>query len=137
MSITNIQFRTENSLSAKKLDDLMEAVGWRRRGADAWDRICALSSLLVTAWDGERIVGLGRILDDGTMAMVYDVAVHPDHQGRGVGREIMNRIVSHLKSRPYQSVGLFAWSQNPMNVPFYEKFGFRQVDFGMKFDPSA
>ena len=137
MAMTDIQFRSDSALPARKLDDLVEAVGWGRRGGDAWERICAASSLLVTAWDGERLVGLGRVLDDGTMAMVYDVAVHPDHQGRGIGGEIMKRIVTHLKSRPYQSAGLFAWSQNPMNLPFYEKFGFRPVGFGMKFDPGA
>lgn len=134
MAIIDYQFRTDSTPPAEKLDDLIEAVGWGRRGAKAWDRICALSSLLVTVWDGEDIVGMGRVLDDGTMCMVYDIAVHPDHQGRGIGSRIMAGIVEHLKSQSYQSIGLFAWAANPMNVPFYEKFGFTRVDFGMKFD---
>ena len=135
MADASYEYRTERSLAAGKLDDLIEAVGWGRRGDAAWARICALSSLLVTVWDGERIVGLGRVLEDGTMCMLYDIAVHPDHQGRGIGTEIMNRIVDRLRQQSHQSVGLFAWSGSPMNVPFYEKFGFRRVDFGMKFDP--
>ena len=134
MAITDYRFRTDGSAPAEKLDDLIEAVGWGRRGDAAWHRICALSSLLVTVWDGDDIVGMGRVLDDGTMCMVYDIAVHPDHQGRGIGSHIMARIVDHLKSQSYQSVGLFAWAANPMNVPFYEKFGFARVDFGMKLD---
>ena len=134
MAITDYRFRTDGSAPAEKLDDLIEAVGWGRRGDAAWDRICALSALLVTVWDGDDIVGMGRVLDDGTMCMVYDIAVHPDHQGRGIGSRIMARIVDHLKSQSYQSVGLFAWAANPMNVPFYEKFGFARVDFGMKLD---
>ncbi|NIA70063.1 GNAT family N-acetyltransferase [Pelagibius litoralis] len=137
MAVTEFQFRTENPVPAEKLDDLIEAVGWGRRGADAWDRICALSSLLITAWDRERLVGMGRILEDGTMCMVYDVAVHPAYQSRGIGTEIMKRIVGQLKNRPYQSIGLFAWNRNPVNVPFYEKFGFRKINFGMKFEPDS
>ena len=137
MAITEIKYRTENSVPAEELDDLIDAVGWGRRGAEAWDRICALSSLLVTAWDLERVVGMGRLLEDGTMCMVYDVAVHPNYQGQGIGTEIMNRIVCRLQSQPYQSIGLFAWRQSPTNIRFYEKFGFLKVDFGMKFDPEA
>ena len=137
MADANYRFRTERSLSAEKLDDLIEAVGWGRRGAEAWARICSISSLLITVWDGERIVGLGRVLEDGTMCMLYDIAVHPDHQGRGIGTEIMNRIVDRLREQSHKSVGLFAWSESPMNVPFYEKFGFRRVDFGMKFYPAG
>ncbi|MHA1154127.1 MAG: GNAT family N-acetyltransferase [Alphaproteobacteria bacterium] len=137
MAITQYKFRTENSVTAEKLDYLIEAVGWGRRGGDAWDRICSLSSLLVTAWDRDEIVGMGRVLEDGTMCMVYDIAVHPHHQGRGIGTEIMNRIVGQLKSQSYQSIGLFAWNENPMNVPFYEKFGFLKVDFGMKLELST
>lgn len=135
MKTSEYVYRTTNSLPAEKLDSLIEAVGWGRRGAAAWARICSLSSIIVTAWDLEQIVGVGRVLEDGTMCMVYDVAVHPDHQGNGIGTEIMNRIVSNLEDKPYQSIGLFAWSDNPMNVPFYEKFGFSKVDFGMKLAP--
>lgn len=137
MAIAGIRFRTESSVPAEQLDDLVAAVGWGRRGAEAWARICAASSLLVTAWHDDRIVGMGRILEDGTMCMLYDIAVHPDYQGRGIGSEIMTRIVERLKGEPYQSVGLFAWSRNPVNVAFYEKFGFRSVDFAMKFAPGG
>ena len=141
MGSDDIRFSTENPVPAGPLDGLIEAVGWGRRGEAAWAKICARSSLLVTAWEGgraderedERLVAMGRILEDGVMCMVYDVAVHPLYQGRGIGSAVMERIVSHLERQSFQSVGLFAWDKNPVNGPFYERFGFTRVGYGMKF----
>ena len=149
MGIEGIRFSTDNPVPAGPLDGLIEAVGWGRRGAAAWAKICARSSLLVTAWEGgradaweggraderedERLVAMGRILEDGVMCMVYDVAVHPLYQGRGIGSAVMERIVGHLERQSFQSVGLFAWDKNPVNGPFYERFGFARVGYGMKF----
>ncbi|WP_420345397.1 GNAT family N-acetyltransferase [Pelagibius sp.] len=133
MSSDGIRFSTDNPVPAGPLDGLIEAVGWGRRGEAAWAKICARSSLLVTAWEDARLVGMGRILEDGVMCMVYDVAVHPLYQGRGIGSAVMRRIVGHLERQSFQSVGLFAWDQNPVNGPFYERFGFARVGYGMKF----
>ena len=133
MGTEGIRFSTENPVPAGPLDGLIEAVGWGRRGEAAWTKICARSSLLVTAWEDARLVGMGRILEDGVMCMVYDVAVHPLYQGRGIGSAVMRRIVGHLERQSFQSVGLFAWDKNPVNGPFYERFGFARVGYGMKF----
>ena len=137
MGITGIRFSTEKHLPAEALDDLIDAVGWGRRGATVWAKICERSSLLVTAWEDEKLVGMGRALDDGMMGMIYDVAVHPRRQGRGIGRAIMQRITNYLEQQSLQSVGLFAWDKNPMTGPFYKGFGFTRVDFGMRWDPPA
>lgn len=41
------------------------------------------SRTVLTAWDGERLVGLARVLDDSELvAFVHYVLVHPEYQGR-------------------------------------------------------
>ena len=43
------------------------------------------SSTVVTAWDGDRLAGLVRVLDDSEMvAYMHYVLVHPAYQGRGL-----------------------------------------------------
>lgn len=114
------------------LDELTDSVGWGVRGEKAWQRIMELSSFCVTAWDDKRLIGMSRILEDGIMCMVYDVIVHPDYQGHGLGSEIMKRITDEIELSDFHSVGLFAWDGNPLNKSFYKKFGFTEVTTGMK-----
>lgn len=45
-----------------------------------------------------RIVGMGRVIGDGGLFFqVTDIAVEPEHQGRGLGKAIVHEIVEHLK----------------------------------------
>ena len=49
----------------------------------------------VSAWDGDRLVGFARAISDGaTNAYVSTVAVLPEHQKRGIGREIIQRLLA-------------------------------------------
>jgi GNAT superfamily N-acetyltransferase len=89
-------------------------------------RIGAARSLfgVTVTLDGE-VIGIGRIIGDGGYFFdVTDIAVLPAHQGKGVGKAIMGRLVEWLKANaPAKSfVSLFADVGAP---PLYEKFGFR------------
>jgi ribosomal protein S18 acetylase RimI-like enzyme len=70
-------------------------------------------------------VGMGRIVGDGgTVYQITDMAVHPDHQRRGLGTRVMEAILDYLEreapSRAY--VNLFADVEG-----FYERFGFEET----------
>ena len=78
------------------------------------------------------LIGFGRILEDGVMCMFYDIGVHPDYQRGGVGKKIMEYLIDKVKDKRYVSIGLFAWEENPANIPFYENFGFEKVGTGME-----
>ncbi len=50
----------------------------------------AASHAVATAWHAGALIGIGRVISDGVYyASVFDVAVRPAWQGRGVGRAIM------------------------------------------------
>lgn len=52
------------------------------------------ASQVVSAWDGEALVGFARVAGDGASnACVSAVLVRPDWQRRGVGRELMRRVL--------------------------------------------
>jgi ribosomal protein S18 acetylase RimI-like enzyme len=45
------------------------------------------------------VVGTGRLIGDGGLFFsIVDIAVEPGHQGRGLGKAIMNALVEHVKS---------------------------------------
>ena len=69
-----------------------------RRPVDDLDRIArtyAGSPIVLSAWDGPRLVGILRGWTDGAYdGYVCDLAVDPEYQKQGVGRELLRRCVS-------------------------------------------
>ncbi|MFK3711602.1 GNAT family N-acetyltransferase [Leclercia adecarboxylata] len=71
------------------------------------------------------IVGMGRIIGDGALNFeIVDIAVDPDHQGNGLGRKIMQNLMSWFEKH----VSPGAYITLVADVPeLYEKFGFKNV----------
>jgi predicted N-acetyltransferase YhbS len=85
------------------------------------------SRFVCFAYDSGRLVGAGRALADGRdCSYLCDIAVHPDTQGSGLGREIVQRLVD--RSRGHKKVILYAV---PGKEPFYGKFGFKRMTTAM------
>ena len=77
--------------------------------------------------DGGRLAGVGRALADGIdCSYICDVAVLPSHQGTGLGKEIVAKLVS--LSRGHRKIILYAV---PGKEPFYRRFGFRRMKTAM------
>ena len=55
----------------------------------------AAANLIITAWHGSDLVGILRAWSDGAFfGYIADLAVHPDHQRCGIGRELLRRAVA-------------------------------------------
>lgn len=77
--------------------------------------------------DGGALVGVGRALADGTdCSYICDVAVMPSHQGTGLGKEIVAKLVG--LSAGHKKIILYSV---PGKEPFYAKFGFRRMRTAM------
>jgi ribosomal protein S18 acetylase RimI-like enzyme len=111
------------------LQTLYEHAPWARgREADGIRAMLAGSDYHFSAWDDGRLIGFARVLTDGIYrATLWDVVVHPDYQRRGVGEELMNRIMAH----PTLSKVEKFWLNTRDKFSFYEKFGFVRSDQGM------
>jgi GNAT superfamily N-acetyltransferase len=127
-----IVIRNTKDVDLTALQDLTAAVGWGRRGDTLWSEVLSKSSSVCSVWCQSQLVGFGRILEDGVMCMFYDIAVHPDFQGKGIGKTIMATLIEQVKDRGYVSIGLFGWEGNPANVKFYKTCGFESVHSGME-----
>lgn len=72
-------------------------------------------------------VGMGRLIGDGgCFFQVVDIAVHPEHQGRGLGKAIMKAIMEHVNDNLPSSAYVSLIADVPANT-LYEKFGFKET----------
>jgi GNAT superfamily N-acetyltransferase len=80
------------------------------------------SHSLITAWDGDRLVGLANAISDGFLVVYYPhFVVHPDYQRKGIGKEMMTRLMERYEGFHQHSV-----IADREAVAFYEKCGFEQ-----------
>ena len=101
------------------LIQLFELARLSGRRGDKVRRSFENSDVVCFAFAGARLVGAARALSDFEYhATIYDVAVHPDYQQRGIGTRIMDEVLLAL---PVWRILLVADSDVQ---PFYERFGF-------------
>lgn len=83
----------------------------------------AHSNPIVTAWDGDRLIGFARAISDGIYrATIWDVLIHPDYQGAGLGRKLVETVLTHPHVNQVERVYLMTTNQQK----FYERIGFEE-----------
>ena len=81
------------------------------------------SHSLVTAWSGDRLVGLGNAISDGYLVVYYPhMLVDPEFHGLGVGRLIMNTMLAR-----YQGFHQQMLTADGGAIEFYKKMGFERA----------
>ena len=81
------------------------------------------SFLFAVACNNEgKAIGMGRVISDGCSdGYVQDLVVHRDYRGKGIGRDLLCRLVSESRERGLSWIGLIA---EPGTSEFYTKEGF-------------
>ncbi|MFA6194943.1 MAG: GNAT family N-acetyltransferase [Patescibacteria group bacterium] len=125
---------TKKDLTGEQINTLRASVGWcTKKDEKKWREVLDKSSFVYSVFDKGKLVGMGRIVEDGVMCMFYDIVVHKDYQGTGVGKRIMNNLLTFTKDKKYSSISLFADPNNKdFLIPFYNKFGFELFETGMR-----
>jgi GNAT superfamily N-acetyltransferase len=102
-------------------------VGWAEvMNFDAAATALPRSLYGVVAVLDNQVVGMGRIVGDGAIFYyLQDVAVLPEHQGLGLGTQIVDRLVTLVRANAPEKAffGVFAAEGT---LPFYQRFGFDQ-----------
>lgn len=120
-----IVYRDSHDIPVEQLAALFNIVGWQARTADQarLRQQVAGAMFVVSAWDGDRLVGFARAISDGaTNAYISTVAVLPAYQGQGVGRELIRRLTSGREGI------LFVLHARAEVQPFYLKCGFEHAE---------
>ncbi|HEY2516405.1 MAG TPA: GNAT family N-acetyltransferase [Polyangiaceae bacterium] len=119
-----IDYRTSHDLDFEQLAALFRTAGWGYRADDPAMLAAMVSGAkyVVSAHDsdqGGRLVGFARAISDGvTNAYVGSVAVLPEYRGRGIGSEVVRRL---MEGR--DKVRFVLHARKAMH-PFYRKLGF-------------
>jgi ribosomal protein S18 acetylase RimI-like enzyme len=110
-----------------ELIDLRARTGLSPKSREAATRGLAgtLFGAVVTA-DGQTI-GMGRVVGDGgTAYQIVDIAVLPEHQGRGLGKRIMATLVGWLQREAPATAYVSLIADGPAKH-LYAQFGFAEV----------
>jgi len=106
-----------------ELEALYRAAPLGNKSAAGLATVFANSRYCCFAREHGRLVGAGRALADGAdSSYICDVAVLPTHQGSGVGKEIVAKLVAF--SKEHKKIILYSV---PGKESFYRKFGFRRM----------
>jgi ribosomal protein S18 acetylase RimI-like enzyme len=112
----------------KQISDTLKSVGMSYYEPEIHKKAFEASHTTVFLYDSKKLVGFGRAISDGALqAAVYDCAVIEGYQGHGLGKLVVQEILSKV---PDCNVILYA---SPGKEVFYEKQGFRKMKTGMAF----
>ena len=118
-----IIYKDQKEFTPGQLEALFCSVGWASgKYPERLAQAMRGSSRVLSAWDGERLVGLIRSLDDGcTAAFIHYLLVHPDYQSFHIGGTLLSRLLEEYQD--YLYIKIMPSDKNV--IPFYEKYGFR------------
>jgi GNAT superfamily N-acetyltransferase len=124
MASSSIKYSEGRELSLKSILLLYRANDWTAAEKPALLRKALIGShSLVTAWDGNRLVGLGNAISDGYLVVYYShLLVLPSYQRRGIGTEIMRRLMAH-----YEKFHQHIVVADGGAIDFYRKRGFKRA----------
>jgi N-acetylglutamate synthase-like GNAT family acetyltransferase len=117
-------FRDTKEIDWEQLLKLQHSAAWcRHRSVEQLTKAIHNSQLLITAWEGERLIACARVLTDYVYrAVVFDVIVHPDYQGKGLGRQVMEQIVNHPSLKEVEYYFLYTADKQG----FYRRLGWQE-----------
>lgn len=115
-----------NTLSAEEFIELWETVWGAGPSLEQTRLAMAHTTFRVSVYDGDRIVGMARMIGDlGLDYYIKDVVVRPAYQGQGIGTLMIDELLRFIRDNGVSGTGVFVeLCAAPDKIPFYEKFGF-------------
>ncbi|MEM9982838.1 MAG: GNAT family N-acetyltransferase, partial [Bacteroidota bacterium] len=78
---------------------------------------------LVSAWEQDTLVGIGNAISDGHLVVYYPhLLVHPNYQGKGIGRKILAKM-----QEKYEGFHMQMLTADQKAIEFYQKIGFERA----------
>ena len=117
-------YKYNEKVTVRDLADLRESVGWNRM-ENEYGSPAMTSYFHIAVYENNKMVGYIDCVSNGvTDAYIQDLMVHPAYQGRGIGTELMNKMISHLKDKRIYMISV-VYEEDLK--PFYERFGFSSM----------
>ncbi|PPJ64639.1 GNAT family N-acetyltransferase [Cuspidothrix issatschenkoi] len=125
MKYSQIQFSQSHAdIDLYQLQELFNLTAFWAKGRSIkdWGIAIVNSEPVISIWDRELLIGFARATSDGIYrATIWDVVIHPDYQGNGLGSKLVETVLSHPRMQKVERVYLMTTNQQE----FYEKIGFQ------------
>ncbi len=118
----------DHDLEVADYNNLRDLAGWgmipEKQALAGLNR----SDFVIAAKDGDRTIGMSRVLTDGgCVALILDVVVHPEYQGKGIGSTLMKAVMNFINNRiALGEVSHICLMAAKGKEGFYKKFGFEE-----------
>ena len=124
-----IIYSDQKFFTKQQIQDLFLSVGWiSGQYPSRLYKALMNSSTVITAWSGEHLVGLIRVLDDSELvAYMHYVLVHPEYQDQGIAGTMIQMVKEKYKDFLYLEI----MPEESKNAAFYQKFGFSEMKDGV------
>src|SRR5437867_4067499 len=123
-----ITYSTDKKIEPHQLADIFTKSGIRRPVDDLprLKKMLDNANILVTAWDGPKLVGVARGMTDYSFCCyLSDLAVDKEYQAQGIGQDLVNKV--------YDMIGpesMLLLLSSPESMDYYPKIGFEKVENG-------
>ena len=108
----------------EKLQSFLNENTFWARGRNK-QQICKMlsnSTVIVSLWDQNQLIGFGRATSDLTFrAVLWDVVIASDRQGLGFGKLIIEAILNNKKIKSVERIYLMTTNSSE----FYQQLGFK------------
>lgn len=122
----NVEYKNQKDIPCDQLYRLFLSVGWAKESNTTQTMIDNFnigfinSTFVFSAWADGRLVGCIRALSDlHFRSVIYDLAVHPEYQHKGTGKELVKRCINECKHSEWLV-------ETDKAKDFYEKLGFTE-----------
>lgn len=117
----------KKDLPIDQLHKIFVLVGWSDGGEtpemlEKYNIPFINSTLVVSAWKNNKLIGFVRVLSDKMFrSIIYDLAVDPEFQNYGIGRDLVKKCIEHFPNSEWLV-------QTKEHIAgFYEKIGFKNM----------
>lgn len=124
-----ITYTEEKKFTVEQVQALFLSVGWvSGKYPIRLHKALMHSSTVLTAWDGDQLVGLVRLLDDSELvAYMHYVLVNPAYHGQGIAGTMIEMVKEKYKDYLYIEI----MPEERKNAAFYQRFGFSVMEDGV------
>ena len=123
--MSEIEYKEIHEFTKEDLQDLFLSVEWSSgHFPDKLQIAMRNFETVISAWDGDKLVGMICAMDDGIMtAYIHYLLVRPDYQDKGIGRKLVSRVKEIYDD--YLRIVVVGYDDE---VHFYENCGFEKAD---------
>lgn len=123
-SSVTVDNHCQSPIDVQQLQNLFQVAAFWAQNRNLEDLSIAIrnSKPVISVWDGEKLIGFARATSDGVYrATIWDVVIHPEYRGTGLGRKLVESVLSHPHMNRVERVYLMTTHQQS----FYERIGFQ------------